>query len=181
MAVNESESPPPRRRFLAICIKSLLAVVGLMVAFFGLGYFFPPLRKRLGLPDSSPPFQAICTIESLPAAKWHSVSFETVHRAWWKTERRPHAVWVRRDGDRPSDLRVLSPICPHNGCAIAWRVDRKAFVCPCHGGTFDGEGRRKSGPPRRSMDPLEFRLEGSQLLVRWQDFKTGMAEQVPTG
>jgi hypothetical protein len=31
------------------------------------------------------------------------------------------------------------------------------------------------------MDPLEFRLEGSQLLVRWQDFKTGMAEQVPTG
>jgi hypothetical protein len=29
------------------------------------------------------------------------------------------------------------------------------------------------------MDPLDYRVENGRLLIRWQDFKVGVAERIP--
>ena len=78
-------------------------------------------------------------------------------------------VWVKRDRDQPENFRVLSPLCPHQGCIVKWRADRSLFVCPCHGGTFDAEGNRKSGPPQYSLAALDYQVKDGQLLFRWED------------
>jgi len=67
--------------------------------------------------------------------------------------------------------RVLSAVCPHLGCAVAWKEERGQFVSPCHNGIFQPDGTLVSGPPRRSMDELESKIENNRLLVRYQYFR----------
>jgi quinol---cytochrome c reductase iron-sulfur subunit, bacillus type len=177
--MNQDSPPVPRRRFLAVCMKASLAIVGLVAVAAGVDYYFPSLRRRFT--RSNAPFLALCPLEEVPTGKWKLVSFPPPlgdTKNGKKAAKPPHSAWVRRDGDGADAIRVLSPICPHNGCVIAWKSDRSAFVCPCHGGTFDVDGQHKSGPPRRGMDPLEFRVEQGQLLVQWVEFEGGMSDRV---
>jgi Rieske Fe-S protein len=44
---------------------------------------------------------------------------------------------------------VLSPICTHRGCTVD--VQGPRLVCPCHGSTYDREGRVLRGPAERSL------------------------------
>jgi Rieske Fe-S protein len=157
----------PRRRFLTICAKATATLVGIAAAAVGVDYFFPSLRRRLG--RSNAPFLAVCAVESIPSGKWHLVNFDSIEGEGPKAVKHPHSVWVRREagGGGVDSIRVLSPICPHKGCEVEWRADQTAFVCPCHRGTFHVNGQYKSGPPRRSMDPLEFHVEQGQLFVQW--------------
>jgi len=178
MPEDTSEPRAPRRRFLAIWVQSLLAVVGLVAVVSGIGLLFPSVRKRFAVSKISSPFQPICTVESLAPNEWQFVKFETVRGGWWDRVVQQRGVWVQCDGSRPDAIRVLSPECPHKGCGLNWQADKSQFTCPCHGGTFDADGKRKSGPPRRSMDPLNFRIEQGQLLIHWQDFQTDVAKRV---
>jgi menaquinol-cytochrome c reductase iron-sulfur subunit len=68
-------------------------------------------------------------------------------------------------------LRVLSPVCPHLGCMIGWDPAKQRFVSPCHNGIFSPDGSLISGPPRRSMDELETKIEQGHLLIRYQYFQ----------
>jgi Rieske Fe-S protein len=88
-----------------------------------------------------------------------------------------HAVWVRR-GPGEREVTVLSSLCPHLGCPVNWQAERAEFFCPCHGGAFDPAGRNVAGPPPRALDALEFEVRTGRLWVRWQEFKSGVAERV---
>ena len=65
------------------------------------------------------------------------------------------------------ELVVLSTICPHLGCTVAWHDDKERFICPCHGGQFDNCGQRVSGPPPRGLDRLEAQIHDGRLQVRF--------------
>jgi thiosulfate dehydrogenase [quinone] large subunit len=50
---------------------------------------------------------------------------------------------VVREGGQ---IRAFSAVCTHAGCTVDYQAGQ--FVCPCHGGTFDGKtGAVVSGPP----------------------------------
>jgi menaquinol-cytochrome c reductase iron-sulfur subunit len=70
-------------------------------------------------------------------------------------------------------LEVLSSICPHMGCAIAWQKDE--FFCPCHGSVFEPDGKYVSGPSPRGMDPLPHKIVDGKLMVKFEYFR----ENVP--
>jgi Rieske Fe-S protein len=40
-----------------------------------------------------------------------------------------------------------------------------SFGCPCHGGLYDAEGNRRSGPPVRSLDRYEFSIRNGNLYL----------------
>jgi Rieske Fe-S protein len=48
---------------------------------------------------------------------------------------------------------VVSPICTHRGCTV--EVKGEHLVCPCHGSTYDREGRVLRGPAERALDRYE--------------------------
>jgi cytochrome b6-f complex iron-sulfur subunit len=59
----------------------------------------------------------------------------------------------------------LSARCTHLGCLVVWNRDHRMFLCPCHGGKFDAEGRNVEGPPPRPLDLLALRLGDNGSLV----------------
>lgn len=57
---------------------------------------------------------------------------------------------------------ALSPICTHLGCTVEIQGDR--LVCPCHGSTYDREGRVLRGPAERALRRYPTRLTGDGVL-----------------
>ena len=56
---------------------------------------------------------------------------------------------VRADGLVAFDLR-----CPHLGCKVHWEPALMRFVCPCHQGVFDHDGKAIAGPPAAAGQSL---------------------------
>ena len=42
---------------------------------------------------------------------------------------------------------ALTNTCTHMQCNVHWREDLQQFLCPCHGGLYDIDGRNVGGPP----------------------------------
>jgi cytochrome b6-f complex iron-sulfur subunit/menaquinol-cytochrome c reductase iron-sulfur subunit len=164
-----------RRNFLGVLSGMLMALLGLLLAVPALAYVVAPLWKRRDT-ETSASFADLGPVAELPEGQWQLRALEVVRADGWKKTRARHAVWVRRQGDQVS---ALSSICPHLGCPINWHPQRDQFDCPCHGGAFDARGDRVAGPPPRGMDTLETEVRAGRLWVRWQDFKTGVAERIP--
>ncbi len=58
---------------------------------------------------------------------------------------------------------VVSPICTHQGCTVDIQGPR--LVCPCHGSTYDREGRVLRGPAPRALTRANVQLTDGVLVV----------------
>ena len=65
---------------------------------------------------------------------------------------------VHRDDD--GRLTVVSPVCTHLKCHVAWNGVAKSWDCPCHGSRFGIDGEVLEGP---ALEPLR-RYETSDPL-----------------
>lgn len=63
------------------------------------------------------------------------------------------------------ELAVFSAQCTHGGCALTWSGQRRKFLCPCHKGVFDAEGKVVSGPPPRPLARLAAHVEGPNVVL----------------
>ena len=69
---------------------------------------------------------------------------------------------VRKQGQ----LFALSAICTHKKCKLSAESDR-SFYCPCHGSTFDPDGRVTKGPARRDLPRLPLLVnDNGELLIQ---------------
>lgn len=55
---------------------------------------------------------------------------------------------------RGAARQAVSLTCTHQGCTVA-RLPDGQFRCPCHGATYDSEGRVLQGPARRDLPRLK--------------------------
>ncbi len=85
--------------------------------------------------------------------------------AGWSLTREERVVFVLAGEER----RVVSAVCPHEGCEVAWRAQGD-FFCPCHDSVFDARGRRLSGPAQRDLEALPTRVENGVLQVQYKSF-----------
>lgn len=78
-------------------------------------------------------------------------------------------VYVRRGssdlGEDPSEFIAISTRCAHLGCPVRFFQAAGNFICPCHGGVYDFEGKVIGGPPVRPLDRFQTRVEGSELQI----------------
>ena len=85
-------------------------------------------------------------------------------------------IFIERMEDRRFD--ILSLICPHNGCTVAFSPDSTGgrFNCPCHGSAFTAEGCLINGPAAEALQKYDGKLlELEQvLLVSKKLSKAGM-------
>jgi menaquinol-cytochrome c reductase iron-sulfur subunit len=91
-------------------------------------------------------------------------------------------VWLFRKGN---DLRALSAVCPHLGCAVDLTPGGTAFVCPCHTSYFELDGAMTPGKPNkalRGMDPLPVRVSPAGVVeVQWKRFVLGKSSREVQG
>ncbi|MGB7218737.1 MAG: Rieske (2Fe-2S) protein [Vicinamibacterales bacterium] len=166
-----------RRRFLGALpfLGALLAVgtssVGALLAVPLARFAMHPLRRKPGevaWSDIGP------TADLTSLAAPMKMLVEVEQRDGWRKMISTKPVYVTRTAE--GRLRVLSAVCPHLGCSVAWNESQKRFLCPCHVGVFAEDGALVSGPPPRGMDELDSTVEDGRLKVRYQYFR----QLVPT-
>ena len=59
--------------------------------------------------------------------------------------------------DETGNLHVLSPVCPHLKCSVAWNSAERSWDCPCHGSRFDIDGNVLTGPAGAALEKIEIR------------------------
>jgi menaquinol-cytochrome c reductase iron-sulfur subunit len=157
---------PGRRSFVLALFGLSGAAVSALLAIPLVRFLTFPLRKSATDTTWSNvgPVQDFASLTA-PIAK--TITLE--RRDAWQTTSSQTAVYVLPS--KGGQFRILSPICPHLGCSVRWVGDQNKFICPCHSGSFTADGERIAGPPPRSMDALESKVEDGMLKVRYQYFR----------
>jgi Rieske Fe-S protein len=60
---------------------------------------------------------------------------------------------------------ALSTRCMHLGCPIRYVDASQRFICPCHGGVYDFQGKVSGGPPVRPLDRFYTRIRGGSVEI----------------
>ncbi len=53
--------------------------------------------------------------------------------------------------DEAGKLHLMSAVCTHLGCTVAWDPAAGNFECPCHGSRFGPTGEVVDGPASRPL------------------------------
>ena len=137
---NAKTTSLPRRDFLTLAWKSLLAVSGAL-SFAGVLRFLshepypsPVTKFDLGLAEDFPPG----TVARIPEA-----SAMVVHAE--------------------QGLVAYSLVCPHLGCTVESQKD--GFECPCHGSRFDPQGSLVRGPASQGLRILKLEVDQAGHLI----------------
>jgi Rieske Fe-S protein len=67
--------------------------------------------------------------------------------------------------DQYSEYIAISTRCMHLGCPVRFVEASARFICPCHGGVYDFEGKRTGGPPVRPLDRFYTRVRNGNVEV----------------
>ena len=92
-----------------------------------------------------------------------AVRFRFESSSGYTTESKPGLLYVVPDQAADHGVHVLSPICTHKGCNVAWSPEEDLFACPCHKGRFDATGAPVSGPPNAPLARAAVRVEAGPL------------------
>jgi len=138
-----------RRDWLA----SVLAGGGLMVSYGvlaaeGVLFLLPPLGK----PKTRKIF----------AGRINQYQIGGIRKSY---DLRGNQILVRRN---TSGFSAFSSTCPHLGCKVHWEEDKNRFLCPCHMGIFDADGKGISGPPGdagQSLIPVPVEVDQASGVV----------------
>jgi Rieske Fe-S protein len=81
-------------------------------------------------------------------------------------------VYVRKFDPQRDDPRnkdqpyvAISNRCMHLGCPVRYIQASQRFVCPCHGGVYQFEGKVEGGPPVRPLDRFYTRVRRGRVEV----------------
>jgi Rieske Fe-S protein len=67
--------------------------------------------------------------------------------------------------DQYDNYVAISTRCMHLGCPVRYIEASQRFVCPCHGGVYDFQGKRTGGPPVRPLDRFYTREAAGRLQI----------------
>lgn len=63
-------------------------------------------------------------------------------------------------------LTAFSRKCTDLGCLVSWDKAKGQFICPCHQGVYDKNGKNIAGPPPRPLDRFEVVERGENIYVK---------------
>jgi menaquinol-cytochrome c reductase iron-sulfur subunit len=69
----------------------------------------------------------------------------------------------KKNADQP--YVAITTRCAHVGCPVRYVQASQRFICPCHGGVYDFQGKVTGGPPVRPLDRFYTKLQNGRVLV----------------
>ncbi|HKC23710.1 MAG TPA: Rieske 2Fe-2S domain-containing protein [Thermoanaerobaculia bacterium] len=164
--IETVESPSRRHLFAALAAGAsalITAALGGPLAALALA----PLRKakdeEAPRVDLGPLAQFAPTAEGKAGPQ--EVVFPVTLADGYMARRVKERVYVVADAGGASGLAVLDTTCTHLGCGVSWSAERKAFLCPCHGGVYSIEGKVIGGPPPRPLARLPFVVQAGRVTL----------------
>lgn len=105
----------------------------------------------------------IARTDSIPVGTPTFVRFEERVPDAWVITTESKGLWVvTKDG---TNFTVFDPHCTHLNCPFYWDDKSGIFVCPCHGGRFDIDGKVLAGPPPRPLDRWEHVISNGEIEI----------------
>jgi menaquinol-cytochrome c reductase iron-sulfur subunit len=74
---------------------------------------------------------------------------------------------------------AISTRCAHLGCPVRYIQASQKFVCPCHGGVYDSQGKVEGGPPVRPLDRHETRVVNGRVEIGQRFSLNSQLERYP--
>lgn len=164
----------PTRRTFTLAALGAGAAAFASVAGAAIAFALGPLARRKSVPGAAidlgtaKDFDAVAS-GSAGAAE---VVVERKVQDGYMTRRVKERFAVVKDASSPSGLAAVSTTCTHLGCGVAWSAERKAFLCPCHGGVYGADGRVLAGPPPRPLARVAVVVAGGRVTVDPAAFET---------
>lgn len=139
-----------RRVFLKRIIKIFFTFVALIFSFLGLSILKPssPKKKEYSYYE--------ILEDKIPKEGVKKINIEIGNL------QKPLKIYLVNKGN---SIIALSPACTHLGCFVNFDRNTNEFICPCHGGRYDIEGKVISGPPKEPLQRLPVKIEGNRIFV----------------
>jgi Rieske Fe-S protein len=184
--VGEAALPPaepaderyPRSKFLELSTLGLGGVIGGLVTAPAIGFMIAPAFLKQGTKDHD-----LGPLTDYAEGKFVVATFVANAKEGAVSRR---TAFVRNNGQlngQPS-FTIISNHCAHLGCPVQPNgpldppngkkykdvsliptISIAGFGCPCHGGQYDTEGNRTSGPPVRALDRYSFSIKNGNLFL----------------
>jgi Rieske Fe-S protein len=173
----------PRSRFLEASTLGLGGIIGGLVTVPAVGFMVVPAFVKQGYRNVD-----LGPLENFAEGKWFVTTFFMDPSAGEVTRR---TAYIRNNGLLNGDpsFTIISNRCAHLGCPVQPNgpvqdnqkkevkgngeqrvtliptIPAGGFGCPCHGGQYDPEGNRTSGPPVRGLDRYDYAIKDGHLIL----------------
>jgi menaquinol-cytochrome c reductase iron-sulfur subunit len=167
MSAEEQLQKRTRRSFLLLLPLGVVAGFFTSVGVAALRFLRPRIAR-----ESSDNWIDIAPVSDLTGRIPLPKKISMDHVTGWAVTQEEHQVYVL-----PGN-QVVSAVCPHEGCEVAWEKETNRFSCPCHQSFFSADGLRLTGPARRGLDQLPTRVQDGTLQVQYQSFENNSTETI---
>ena len=150
-----------RRRAFSVAVQALGGVAGAAVVLPAVGFAIAPIFHR-----GKERWEAVGPVADFSDDTYKQVVFTPVPGIG---EAGKTLAYVRRGSSQlkedPNEYIAISSRCAHLGCPVRFVSAAGNFICPCHGGVYDFEGKRIGGPPVRPLDRFQTRVRNGYVEV----------------
>jgi menaquinol-cytochrome c reductase iron-sulfur subunit len=132
----------------------IAATIGVLLGAPLIGYLTSSRRRQTAAGRWVP----VGPVSVFPAGSRNEVEYSYTKQDAWLASVSRRRVIVSADAPAAGRYTVFSSACTHLGCGVRWDRARNQFLCPCHGGVYDSDGRPVAGPVPRPLDRLKARV-----------------------
>jgi Rieske Fe-S protein len=152
-----------RRRFMTGTVNVAGAVAASAFLLPALGFALGPVFEK-----RDEPWQAVGTPDEFPETTYVPKVITIVAGIGQAGK---STAYIRKrnpqiDSDKPDQYNqyvAISTRCMHLGCPVRFVAAAERFICPCHGGVYNFEGKVDGGPPVRPLDRFYTRVRNGQV------------------
>ena len=123
-----------------------------MPALYAGGFLLTALKVLTPFPPRGrEPRRDVGPLAELPEGSWRSVDFNG------------GVVWLQRRG--AAEVVALDAKCTHLGCTVDWSDKDGSFICPCHGGRFNADGKATVKPVVQPLRRRKVIVEDGNVIL----------------
>src|SRR4029077_17683438 len=182
-AKREKPAPPgyfegesmTRRRAFTVAAQGLGGIAGAAVVLPAIGFAVAPIFHR-----GKERWEAVGPLGDFVEDTYRQVVFtetEGIGDAGKTT------AYVRRSSkqleEEPGKFVAVSNRCAHLGCPVRFVEAAGNFICPCHGGVYDFQGKRIGGPPVGPLDQFHTPVRSGPGAAQPRPRRAGVALAPP--
>ena len=152
-----------RRHAFTVAGQALGGLAGAAVVLPAIGFAMAPLFEEEGND-----WQPVGPVSDFTADTYTAVTITAVQGIG---EAGKTTAYIRKGSvdlkEDENGFVAISTRCVHLGCPVRFVEAAGNFICPCHGGVYDFEGKVIGGPPVRPLDRFQTRVssDGQQVEV----------------
>ncbi len=156
---------PRRRNLLLLIPSSIFVFIGGSLAVAAYRFLRPQNANSTDAEKLKETWATLGQVSTLTSDEPTLRKALVERRAGWSIERKEQAVYVLPGEERV----VVSAVCPHEECDVAWESASREFLCPCHDSRFNAAGARLTGPASRDLTRFASRIDKGVLQIRLTD------------